>query len=466
MCLYERTKFSACGHFTWSAVQEICAYWYKMMDKEQNCIKLCPFKRVRKINHAEIGLRCPPCTRPQIFAPPSQYEALKTGWLPEGLICIIGPRVTIKACEDLNCLLLTGHALPHHYSADCDLLLCKFLFHIDSLEQDVRWWQVATSREVMDRLAENSKEIALRMHMLNLLVLEAMEILTSQTDRVRGQEWSVTASPQPVQGLPEALLKKMDDSAQAMPMKLPMRLRPAVAWRSKRRLLNTGTTSPGSECPYSELDFSCNQIRLFELHPLVSSSNISGSFHCVDISTAPEYTALSYTWGKGSASSTIEVHGHGAIDVRENLFEFLQQQARGASQPKLFWIDAICINQSNVHERNHQVNLMKRIYAEAKQVYVWLGKEANNSDLAMDYVSLKGKGPLVERGPGYARLWSKKEGRALVELFERPYWRRMWIIQEIIHAGRLTVCCGNKWFEWDALESLFLKLKKLKIRAG
>jgi hypothetical protein len=38
----------------------------------------------------------------------------------------------------------------------------------------------------------------------------------------------------------------------------------------------------------------------------------------------------------------------------------------------------------------------------------------------------------------------------------------MWIIQEIIHADKITVWCGKKGFEWSIFERLYLNLKTLE----
>jgi hypothetical protein len=105
---------------------------------------------------------------------------------------------------------------------------------------------------------------------------------------------------------------------------------------------------------------------------------------------------------------------------------------------------------------------MKEIYVTATSVYAWLGVEADNSDLAMDFIAKKGARNLRHRGPGFRNLWSREEGKALHDLCERSYWRRMWIIQEIIHAEKITVWCGRKSFEWGFFENLYLNLKILE----
>ncbi|KAI0867575.1 hypothetical protein GGS24DRAFT_485177 [Hypoxylon argillaceum] len=105
---------------------------------------------------------------------------------------------------------------------------------------------------------------------------------------------------------------------------------------------------------------------------------------------------------------------------------------------------------------------MKQIYANAANVYLWLGREANSSDIAMRFVAAQASKPLRSRGPGYYPLWTRTQGESLQSLCERPYWRRMWIIQELLHANDITVWCGSLSFLWGDLEKLYLKLKKIE----
>lgn len=41
----------------------------------------------------------------------------------------------------------------------------------------------------------------------------------------------------------------------------------------------------------------------------------------------------------------------------------------------MLWADAICINQDDVQEKGHQVNMMGKIYTKAIGVIVWLGQD-------------------------------------------------------------------------------------------
>jgi hypothetical protein len=82
-------------------------------------------------------------------------------------------------------------------------------------------------------------------------------------------------------------------------------------------------------------------------------------FGCFSIDSAPPYIAVSYTWGSCTDTQEIIIEGQ-PYPVRKNLWEFLDRIWYGTSD--WFWIDALCIDQTNLSERNHQVNLMSRIY--------------------------------------------------------------------------------------------------------
>lgn len=78
------------------------------------------------------------------------------------------------------------------------------------------------------------------------------------------------------------------------------------------------------------------------------------------------------------------------------------------------WIDALSIDQANIQERNHQVQLMHSIYSRATRMMTWLGPAKHESDLVIDYMldnndqlhlprSLSHGPPLVFTSVGCAR---------------------------------------------------------------
>ncbi|KAE9367276.1 HET-domain-containing protein, partial [Stipitochalara longipes BDJ] len=144
------------------------------------------------------------------------------------------------------------------------------------------------------------------------------------------------------------------------------------------------------------------------------------------------YEALSYTWGKPEDVKEIELNGY-PVKIRENLWSALVN-LRDAREERVLWVDAICINQPDVDERNRQVQLMAHIYSRAKEVIVWLG--TLDDRYLSPQAELRGSWALTPEG--------------LKELCNRPYWRRVWIVQEIGAATQLQVRWGAQSDSWDA----------------
>lgn len=80
--------------------------------------------------------------------------------------------------------------------------------------------------------------------------------------------------------------------------------------------------------------------------------------------------------GRRSLSSCIMINDR-RFRVQSNLFAFLWQVCQQGTRAVL-WCDAICIDQDGIFERNHQVQLMGRIYEQATTVLVWLRYQARN----------------------------------------------------------------------------------------
>jgi hypothetical protein len=109
-----------------------------------------------------------------------------------------------------------------------------------------------------------------------------------------------------------------------------------------------------------------------------------------------------------------------------------------------YWIDAICIDQGNLHERNHQVQMMELIYRKAESVYAWLGEEdeAAYSNAAMTY--LEERDVFEADTFSVDRFWTPGQAKAVLSICNRPYWTRIWIVQELVLAQRVVVLCGPK----------------------
>ncbi|KAL9075877.1 MAG: hypothetical protein Q9161_001270 [Pseudevernia consocians] len=122
---------------------------------------------------------------------------------------------------------------------------------------------------------------------------------------------------------------------------------------------------------YSRLEAPRQHIRLVDLLPGNSQDEITCELQVVALSDKPRFEALSYVWGDPEVTLPIVVGSH-SLHVTTNLHSALQH-LRQPLEPRWFWIDAICINQADIAEKTHQVNLMKEIYRGAVQGLVWLG---------------------------------------------------------------------------------------------
>lgn len=105
---------------------------------------------------------------------------------------------------------------------------------------------------------------------------------------------------------------------------------------------------------YKLLNIKRNEIRLLKLESPREPGEIRGRLLSVSLDDHPKYEALSYTWGNLNEPQKIILDGDSFV-VTDNLMAALQQlsQRRGASA-SLIWIDAICINQLSISERNEQ----------------------------------------------------------------------------------------------------------------
>ena len=157
--------------------------------------------------------------------------------------------------------------------------------------------------------------------------------------------------------------------------------------------------------------------------------------------SAPSYTAVSYTWGNAAATEVIYLDNR-RFHVRPNLWSclhYLAQAARDAAWGYL-WVDAICINQTNDAERNAQVQLMDQTYKDAECVSVWLGLVTLPTDIDI-YSPTQAPIRTIE-SDGFDWMDS------IVELSNRPYWSRVWVIQEFLLGRKVELYCSNSRIDW------------------
>ncbi|KAI4257074.1 MAG: hypothetical protein LQ352_001788 [Teloschistes flavicans] len=245
-------------------------------------------------------------------------------------------------------------------------------------------------------------------------------------------------------------------------------------------------------------------IRILTLLPGRSDHVLRIKLRTIELSApVPSYEALSYVWGSSAKPEKVVVVAPsvsidlsetfnllktfrslskimnttlGVLAVTENLATALRHLRR-EDESRDLWIDAICINQQDLIERGTQVAIMGDIYAQAQQVLVWLVTEGGDSTLAVETLAFIGSlieadwrqipvemKPSLVSDPNWAwdhlvipRL-ADKTWRALEALFDRPWFARLWIWQEVRMAQTAIVICGTATVPWSILGNAVLFL--------
>jgi hypothetical protein len=208
---------------------------------------------------------------------------------------------------------------------------------------------------------------------------------------------------------------------------------------------------------YTALDTDVNEIRLLTLLPNDEAGRVCCTLKHVSLINPPEYVALSYCWGDASITKEIMIDGV-PVQVGSNLESALRLLVYYYLR---IWVDAIYINQQDMAERSQQLLWMGSIYRRAERVAAWIGEEASDSNLAVDFIQNFHSRPM-EFGRPMPQVEAKyplTAYSALVHLLEQPYWRRVWVIREIALSRSTTVHCGRLAFP---RKSLALAVENLK----
>lgn len=170
------------------------------------------------------------------------------------------------------------------------------------------------------------------------------------------------------------------------------------------------------------------------------------------------YEALSYVWGNQNTPCEIMVDGK-ILSVTISLYDALCH-LRQPHEDRILWVDALCIDQSNIKERSHQVNHMGEIYRKCENVIVWLGYLSGNAaDLktAVDYFALQLPAEAFRKWSCDDQRWrdqwqqvqkslgvidNTKLLNGLNIFMGNPWFTRVWVLQEVANAKRAVVECN------------------------
>ncbi|KAI1120802.1 heterokaryon incompatibility protein-domain-containing protein [Nemania abortiva] len=178
------------------------------------------------------------------------------------------------------------------------------------------------------------------------------------------------------------------------------------------------------------------------------------------------YIALSYAWDTGCELRALRIHDTDLL-IHSNLYRCLEclweKGIRTAT-----WTDAICINQADDAEKSIQVPLMSDIYRGAAKVYVWLDRATDEERMAVRQLSnivlgLEAADPALTLGAlsaTEAHTTFKSIGIPapssdvwvhLARVLNRPWFNRLWVLQEVLLARHISVLCGAEETEWDQI---------------
>ncbi|KAK4966454.1 hypothetical protein LTR42_011619 [Elasticomyces elasticus] len=188
------------------------------------------------------------------------------------------------------------------------------------------------------------------------------------------------------------------------------------------------------------------------------------------------YEALSYCWGDQILSQQLLISSSQGdrIPITESLHVCLRR-LRVRDSVRYVWADAVSINQQDMAERNTQVQMMADIYKCSRRTLVWLGDAESGGPETLAFATLQGtfhrldndndEGFYPNHNTAYQEWVSHlnkflKEHkhceccgemfrgphpggtealRAFVALLERPWFRRLWVVQEVTFAPHVQV---------------------------
>lgn len=214
--------------------------------------------------------------------------------------------------------------------------------------------------------------------------------------------------------------------------------------------------------PYQPLDPEIQEIRVLDVLPGPPQSlDVSATVRHISLQDTPmpQYETVSYCWGDATIRGTM-VLDNICIDCPLSSVTALRY-LRHADRPRTLWIDALCINQSDIKERSSQVALMAQIFTRTLRTLVWLGEadqrtsgafEQVDAQLALIKAQIRDDEYLEEVFNQHDRGFVPTNGdgtvadsvKTAVELFKLPWWTRLWVVQEVTLAPESDCYLGTE----------------------
>jgi Heterokaryon incompatibility protein (HET) len=204
-----------------------------------------------------------------------------------------------------------------------------------------------------------------------------------------------------------------------------------------------------SKVHFSRLPNDEDSIRLLEILPGSRDSPIRATLHVTCLSSQPSFEAISYTWGEVVDCKPIVINNDDCpVAIRHNLWTFLNvlRPPEGEGS-RMVWVDALCISQFDAEEKAEQVRMIGKIFSAAFRVVAWLGEEADGSSQVVTEILTHEE----IKHPAHTQLPEEM----VASFFNRPFWRRAWIIEEFVVPREILFFCGSTdmCFTIEQLES-------------
>ncbi|KAL2672749.1 hypothetical protein Neosp_013463 [[Neocosmospora] mangrovei] len=226
-----------------------------------------------------------------------------------------------------------------------------------------------------------------------------------------------------------------------------------------------------SKYSYTPLQSSTNskQFRLLKVHRGAHEDDVECDLIIHNLDDAPEYEALSYVWGSPVPQARIRL-ATGYAEVGPSLYAALRS-LRYPDSPRMIWADSLCINQSDISERNSQVQIMADIYSRASKTVIWLSDAAPELEGAFSSLQLMHSRSLEEsfdsgtqtssrsektcqvptQASAPPRLFGEINGPAVASLLSLPWFTRKWVIQEAVRSQNPVFVIGEETLPWEVL---------------
>ncbi|KAH7217271.1 hypothetical protein BKA60DRAFT_621625 [Fusarium oxysporum] len=202
-----------------------------------------------------------------------------------------------------------------------------------------------------------------------------------------------------------------------------------LGWRLRRTFLQPNIYTP---LP------SPSHIRVLFIQPGVNEDTLVASFELLDLNAANiRFEAISYQWSEcGGQKASMRLGGE-QMSINAYLRNILLHLRR-EQHIRVVWADALCINQSDHAERLQQCVLQCHQSFDFSMV-------RSSEKLWPRYSTSSTHGNI------YGRVMNEASMGRIVEVFQSGYWKRLWVVQELVSSRRAIIRWGDAEMSWTLL---------------